>query len=580
MFKPKLLSLLIATSLLTACSGSDDKDDTTQIPEPTPPTEYAHNVTGQVSYIGAIAGANVCVDLNQDLSCSEGEPSTTTDTDGKYQIDWKSETEKPNYYLLANWVDSAPSSSRSALAVSAASGYANTSTTGNVNIVALPDHAGHINALTNIEFSRYRKMIEADLTPQQVIEFRAKLKNLYASGFKQVEADLFSLSPEITLQPTFIDTLLLHDYLLNLTNERTVEILAAIEVLIAAFEAFENLILGYGFGTDAYLQTNPVAVTNKVENTLVSFGYMEAPIDDKAMNSVDWDNVYSSMHNQAGELHVLSIQTVRNSHFITLDYGVDEQSLTGVISGKVAMLIEKTSQEDTETECWNEPMQKWINSTRNDQGYVSKEPIIEGNLLKTVYAGTDVEIQMNFQKYQNSAADWQDLLVNLPADLKLGSLSWPSQIYRMDIKQTDDVLCRNEAPIKHETDVATASQMYSKLLVQLFWSYAYPDGYIQDTPNKFTLLDSFGQPEAQYEWGISTSPSNEQLLTITKIVEDPIEREMVRAHYYLVSPYLLTEVELNKAFDTSVNKQFYRFTYDSSFSNTLYNHFKSLTTQP
>ena len=60
MFKPKLLSLLIATSLLTACSGSDDKDDTTPIPEPTPPTEYAHNVTGQVSYIGTIAGANVC----------------------------------------------------------------------------------------------------------------------------------------------------------------------------------------------------------------------------------------------------------------------------------------------------------------------------------------------------------------------------------------------------------------------------------------------------------------------------------------------------------------------------------------
>lgn len=55
MFKPKLLSLLIATSLLTACSGSDDKDDTTTTPEPTPPTEYAHKVTGQVTYIGAIA---------------------------------------------------------------------------------------------------------------------------------------------------------------------------------------------------------------------------------------------------------------------------------------------------------------------------------------------------------------------------------------------------------------------------------------------------------------------------------------------------------------------------------------------
>lgn len=575
MFKPKLLSLLIATSLLTACSGSDDKDDTTPIPEPTPPTEYAHNVTGQVSYIGAIAGANVCVDLNQDLSCSEGEPSTTTDSDGKYQIDWKSETEKPNYYLLANWVDSAPSSSRSALAVSPAADYANT-TTGGVNIVALPDHAGHINALTNIEFSRYRKMIEADLTPQQVIEFRAKLKTLYASGFKQVEADLFSLSPEITLQPTFIDTLLLHDYLLNLTNERTVEILAAIEVLIAGFEAFENLIKGYGFGTTAYLQTNPVAITNKVESTLVSFGYMQAPIDDKAMNSTDWDTVFSSMLNHAGESHLLNIETVRSSHFITLDYGVEHQSMLGVISGSAVMLIDQTPGEEIANECWNEPMKKWINPSRNDQGYILKEPIIEGNLLKTVYAGTDIEIQMNFNKYQNTAADWQDLLANLPSDLKLTSLSWPAQIYRTDVKQAADVICRAEDPITYETGVETASQLSSSLLVELLWPHAYPESYIEDSANKFTILDSFGQPEGQYEWEISASPNGGKLLTITEIVVEPIESKIVRPYHYLVTSNLLTEADLYKAFDSAENKQFYRFTYDSSFSNTLYNHFKSL----
>ncbi|MFB2643331.1 hypothetical protein ACE02D_13650 [Shewanella bicestrii] len=575
MFKPKLLSLLIATSLLTACSGSDDKDDTTTTPEPTPPTEYAHKVTGQVTYIGAIAGANVCVDLNQDLSCSEGEPSTTTGTDGKYQIDWKSETEKPNYYLLANWIDIAPSSARSALAMSSAA--ANTSaTTGGMNIVALPDHAGHINALTNIEFSRYRKMIEADLTPQQVIEFRAKLKSLYATGFKQVEADLFSLSPEITLQPTFLDTLLLHDYLLNLTNERTVEILAAIEVLIAAFEAFENLILGYGFGTEAYLQTNPVAITNKVESTLVSFGYMEAPVDGKAMNSTDWDTVFSSMLNQTDASHVLNIATVRNSHFVSLDYGTADQTLTGVFSGDAVMIFDNTSGEEVPTECWNEPMKKWINASRNDQGYVLKEPVIEGNQLKTVYAGTEVPVEMNFHKYQNTAADWQDLLANLPSDLKLASLSWPSQIYRMDIKQTADVLCREEDPTTYETGVETASELSAGLIVELLWPFAYPESYVEDSTNKFTILDSFGQPESQHEWSISTSPNGGKLLTITEIVEDPIASQMVQPSYYLVTSNLLTEVELNTGFDTTDNKQLYRFTYDQSFSNTLHNHFKSL----
>ncbi|PWF63483.1 hypothetical protein CBX96_10125 [Shewanella sp. BC20] len=575
MFKPKLLSLLIATSLLTACSGSDDKDNTTTTPEPTPPTEYAHKVTGQVTYIGAIAGANVCVDLNQDLSCSEGEPSTTTGTDGKYQIDWKSETEKPNYYLLANWIDTAPSSARSALAMSSAAANTN-ATTGGMNIVALPDHAGHINALTNIEFSRYRKMIEADLTPQQVIEFRAKLKSLYATGFKQVEADLFSLSPEITLQPTFIDTLLLHDYLLNLTNERTVEILAAIEVLIAAFEAFENLILGYGFGTEAYLQTNPVAVTNKVESTLVSFGYMEAPVDDKAMNSTDWDTVFSSIFNPTGESHLLNIETVRNSHFIALSYGLDNDSLFGVVSGDAVVLFDNGSGEPNRTECWNEPMKKWINASRNDQGYLLKEPVIEGNKIKTVHAGTEIPVEMNFHKYQNTAADWQDLLANLPSDLKLASLSWPSQIYRIDIKQSADVICREEDPVTYETGVETASELSSSLIVKLLWPYSYPESYIEDSPHKFTILDSFGQPEHQYEWDISTSPNGGKLLTITEIEADPITSKTIQAHYYLVTANLLTEADLFKALDTAENKQLYNFTYDSSFSNTLRNHFKSL----
>lgn len=107
-------------------------------------------------------------------------------------------------------------------------------------------------------------------------------------------------------------------------------------------------------------------------------------------------------------------------------------------------------------------------------------------------------------------------------------------------------------------------------------AFAYPESYVEDSTNKFTILDSFGQPESQHEWSISTSQNGGKLLTITEIVEDPIASQMVQPSYYLVTSNLLTEVELNTAFDTTDNKQLYRFTYDQSFSNTLHNHFKSL----
>ena len=85
--------------------------------------------------------------------------------------------------------------------------------------------------------------------------------------------------------------------------------------------------------------------------------------------------------------------------------------------------------------------------------------------------------------------------------------------------------------------------------------------YVEDSTNKFTILDSFGQPESQHEWSISTSPNGGKLLTITEIVEDPIASQMVQPSYYLVTSNLLTEVELNTAFDTTDNKQLYRFTW-------------------
>jgi hypothetical protein len=68
---------LIATALLAACGGGGS--DT-----PAAPTTVA--ITGVVAD-GALQGATVCYDLNDNLACDSGEPvSAATDTNGKYSL--------------------------------------------------------------------------------------------------------------------------------------------------------------------------------------------------------------------------------------------------------------------------------------------------------------------------------------------------------------------------------------------------------------------------------------------------------------------------------------------------------------
>lgn len=68
------LAVLCAGGLLLAgCSGSDSGGD-----DPTP------TVTGQTSQ--RLSGATVCLDLNGDLACGEGEPTALTDATGAYRL--------------------------------------------------------------------------------------------------------------------------------------------------------------------------------------------------------------------------------------------------------------------------------------------------------------------------------------------------------------------------------------------------------------------------------------------------------------------------------------------------------------
>ena len=74
-------ALTAATIALAACGGNDD-------PAPPPPV-VVPPATATVSGVvldGALAGATVCLDLNDNRACDAAEPSTTSAADGKYTL--------------------------------------------------------------------------------------------------------------------------------------------------------------------------------------------------------------------------------------------------------------------------------------------------------------------------------------------------------------------------------------------------------------------------------------------------------------------------------------------------------------
>ncbi len=74
------LAVACAAALLQACGSGDD--DT---PAPPPPPPAPAQVSGVVAD-GPLQGATACYDLNDNGACDTGEPSATTDTDGKYSF--------------------------------------------------------------------------------------------------------------------------------------------------------------------------------------------------------------------------------------------------------------------------------------------------------------------------------------------------------------------------------------------------------------------------------------------------------------------------------------------------------------
>ena len=89
--------LSLSLPILTACGGGSDSNDTAPIPDQPEPTPI---VMGGKVADGYLVGAKVCLDLNQNKLCDDGEPSATSTAGGDFSITDATQEQINNFPLL------------------------------------------------------------------------------------------------------------------------------------------------------------------------------------------------------------------------------------------------------------------------------------------------------------------------------------------------------------------------------------------------------------------------------------------------------------------------------------------------
>ncbi|CAM4072852.1 hypothetical protein [Shewanella aquimarina] len=558
-----LSSLLLGTCLLSACGDSNNDSDNPTDGGTLPPASFDHQIIGTVVYQGAVAGAEVCVDFNQNASCETNEPSGIADAEGKYQIDWTSNVEMPVYDLIANWQQAAETATKPALlkaafrtdALNTHAQSDNTQTVismeGEGRLVALQEHGGEINALTNLEFQRVARMRAAGTTSLEIASQRALLAAMVLTIYER-QGNPYKLSAEQSLAPEFIDTYRLHRHLEALIGDQLSDVLAVDDIMSMTRDQLRNLVEASGMNTQDYLNNDPMAIRFLVNNALLAAGYIETPIDEKIMSYADWQVIKNHFF-EDDQLHSdFTLAPAKLHSAFTLTYGTPDLTFIGsIIEGKVnGRVFDYREGEGTETPeaCWNQELELWVG--HDDKAYQAPEIRYIDNTLHTVYSSTFVPLTVEFTKYSGSGDEWQAVLSTTPPALKLGELSWPSQVYRYHIKQAADVMCRVQDefitwPMPSHQD---AEQLTTADIARLFWPAFYPDDTVIDEENKTIKVNITGQVET-HQWSLITGPSDEPVLRVKQIDLPAAYADMVSADDYLIQGDKLIEVSIYEATD-------------------------------
>ena len=296
MYFKKALQVLSVVSLLSACGKDNKKNEAPVASLPPPPptsTIFDHQVTGTVLFKGTVIGANVCVDLDMDQSCEDGEPNGISDEFGHYQIDWKSEVENPRYILIATWNSTASSVSQSqsfGININNQSSSPiniptpSASTNGENILFALSNHQGEINSLTDIEFKRYQLMLTLNKTDIEIKQLKEQLLVILKLLYGIAAEDVYQVTVEESRSERFISTLEVQRYIFALIAEIVSDPLAVEEVMSASIETIRNLIELSNMTVLEYLAIEPLELIYVLNNTLMAQEYIEQPISNEIMS--------------------------------------------------------------------------------------------------------------------------------------------------------------------------------------------------------------------------------------------------------------------------------------------------------
>ncbi|GGI67863.1 hypothetical protein GCM10007978_01850 [Shewanella hanedai] len=607
MLKPKLGLIFLSSLLLSACGGSDSNPADIVPPVIVPPAtdEFDHKVSGIVAYSGAIAGADVCVDLNINKLCDADDPQSTTEPDGSYLINWTDSTETPEYYLIANWTDT----NTSILAVPTQLSVKYKSTRLNIpqfispnnthsvapkktntiinnaaaQLMSLSEHDGAINALTHIEFQRYEQMHAQTLSSSDIVIKKQALAVILNSLYPHSGSDVYQLSTEQSKAEAFVNTQKLHSHLTALIDDNLTAILGVDEVLSSSKSALMALIEGSGLSVDEYLNSDPIAVRFLVNNTLLAQGYIDTPFDEKIMSGDDWQILKSNIMDDGLTPHQFTLAPVHLNSFYTLDYGNPNLTLAGFVTDNQpsGSIIDSSNEQPIPVECWNGELETWINVNRDNQGYEPVAAVYHNNTITTHYDGTDVPINFSVEKHHRDSEEWSAIIEATPIAFKLNKLDWPAYIYRYNIEQTQDVMCRIEAnystwdmPTHNDPELLTTADM-----ARLFWpTFSSDEVTINETKKQLSIELTFGTIST-FEWSLQTSPND---LPVIHIVEINVPQEIaaqVIPDNYLINDDQIIEIEMNKAISFDDMNDFLLLTYngeEDSFGQRYYQHLISL----
>jgi len=602
MHHKSILAILISGALLVGCGSSDD-DSSTEITQPdsgtpttqpdsgtptTPVSEYNHQVTGLAVYQGALSGATVCADLNQNLVCDSDEPFTITDVDGNYQIDWKSEVETSDYYLVANW--EAATATQSIQARSLALKIKNptnraapksiVSDEGKGTLIASPQYNGAINNLTHIKLSRVLEMKSQNLSDSDISQLSTQLDDLLANLYQLDATTLYAVSADASAKASFIRLEYAIAYLQQVIATQIPNLIAAEIIINAIYAELWKILSESGLSAEEFFSTDVFTLAANIlfSDAAIALGFTELPIDSRILSQNDWDIVLGNIINENGFANTLSLTLSSDLNAFSLHNADNTKALNWLfkqpnLEFAFEVTFREDEEDDTQTECWNKTDKRWYTE---DNGPVI-EPTITGNTFNTVYTGTDVPITIDIDKITgaNNSEYWQSVLNMSPEILKLDTLTWPDTLYRLNITQTADVMCRDvdDYQTYELSSFVTEETLSTTMIAEILFDFYFPDNISIDEENQtIALLDDDGSIEQRFQMTKSNSPSDQLLIEVAEIVEGSAQ-QYVSPDYFVLDNQQLIEVELNKTMQTSTaNNVSVTFDNNTGFTQTLYQH--------